>query len=98
VRKSVERGETTTGIASCLEEELVREDKKLNIAYKKAKATIQPFRVSELKKVQLAWIDYRDVKCNFFNHKESGQTGSLEEQKCRIKATILRTNELENLF
>jgi len=92
------KGATTTGISSCLEEELKREDKKLNIAYKKAKATIQPFRINSLKKVQLAWIKYRNVKCNFFNHKESGTSGSLDEQECRIKETIVRTKELENIF
>ena len=93
-----ERGETTIGIASCLEEEFNREDKKLNLTYKKAKATIQPFRIESLKNVQLAWIGYRDVKCSFFNHKESGSSGSLDEQECRIQETIDRTKELEKIF
>ena len=93
-----ERGETTIGIASCLEEELNREDKRLNTAYKKAKESIQPFRRESLKKVQLAWIAYRDAKCGFLHHKESGSSGSLDEQECLIKETMSRAKELEDIF
>ena len=93
-----ERGETTVGIASCLEEELNREDKRLNIAYKKAKESIQPFRRESLKKVQLAWIAYRDAKCGFLHHKESGSSGSLDEQECLIKETMIRAKELKDIF
>ena len=93
-----ERGETTVGIASCLEEELNREDKKLNTAYKKAKESIQPFRRESLKKVQLAWIAYRDAKCGFLHHKESGSSGSLDEQECLIKETMIRAKELKDIF
>ena len=93
-----ERGETTIGIASCLEEELNREDKKLNTAYKKAKESIQSFRRESLKKVQLAWIAYRDAKCGFLHHKDSGSSGSLDEQKCLIKETMSRAKELKDIF
>ena len=93
-----ERGETSTGISSCLEEELKYQDTKLNSAYQKAKKSIQPFRVESLKRVQRAWIGYRDEKCAFFSHKESGSSGSLDEQMCLIKETIVRTNELEEIF
>jgi len=93
-----ERGETTIGIASCLEEELNREDKKLNTAYKKAKESIQSFRRESLKKVQLAWIAYRDAKCGFLHHKDSGSSGSLDEQECLIKETMIRAKELKDIF
>ena len=93
-----ERGETTIGIASCLEEEFNREDKRLNTAYKKAKESIQPFRRESLKKVQLAWIAYRDAKCGFLHHKESGSSGSLDEQECLIKETMIRAKELKDIF
>jgi len=93
-----ERGETHIGISSCMEEELKKQDNALNIAYKKAKASIQPFRVNELKEVQRKWIAYRDSKCAFFHHKESGQVGSIEEESCLIKETITRTKELKEIF
>ena len=93
-----EQGETTAGISSCFEEELKKQDKKLNMAYKKAKESIQPFRVEALRDVQRKWIAYRDSKCRFFNHQESGSSGSLDEQNCLIKETITRTKELENIF
>jgi uncharacterized protein YecT (DUF1311 family) len=93
-----ERGGTTAGISSCLEKELKHQDAKLNSSYQKVKNSIQPFRVKSLKRLQRVWISYRDEKCAFFNHKESGSSGSLDEQMCLIKATILRTKELEEIF
>lgn len=93
-----ERGETTVGVSSCFEEELKKQDEKLNKSYKKAKESIQPFRVEALRDVQRKWIAYRDSKCRFFNHQESGSSGALDEQSCLIKETITRTKELENIF
>ena len=93
-----ERGETHIGISSCMEEELKEQDRALNIAYKEAKTSIQPFRVNTLKEVQRKWIAYRDSKCAFFHHKESGQVGSIEEESCLIKETITRTKELKEIF
>lgn len=91
-------GATTIGIGACYEKEFIYQDNKLNIAYKKAKASIQPFRVNQIKEIQRSWIKYRDIKCGFFNHKESGSSGSLDEQDCRVKETITRTKELKNIF
>jgi len=93
-----ERGETAVGMSSCLEEELIYQDAKLNKNYREAKKSIQPFRREELKKVQKIWINYRDEKCNFFNHKESGSSGSIDAQICQIKETISRAKELKEIF
>lgn len=92
-----EIGTNTIGISHCYEEELKYQDGKLNLAYKKVKSSIQPFRLNDLKEVQRSWMKYRDIKCSFFNHKESGQTGSIEEQECIVKETISRTKELQGL-
>jgi len=93
-----ERSETTAGMSSCFEEELKEQDKRLNVEYQKAKASIQPFRIDSLKSVQKKWIVYRDSKCDFFFHKESGSSGSLDRQECLIKETISRTKELKEIF
>jgi uncharacterized protein YecT (DUF1311 family) len=93
-----ERGETTIGMSSCMEEELKKQDEKLNNAYRKAKVSIQSFRVDVLKEVQHKWIAYRDSKCAFFYHKESGRGGALDEEYCLIKETIIRTKELKEIF
>jgi len=82
----------------CLEQELRLQDKKLNIAYQKAKKSIQAFRVDTLRKVQRAWIHYRDKKCAFFYHKESGSGGISDALQCELDETIRRTKELETLY
>ena len=92
------QGASTSGILACMEEELKRQDHQLNLAYKEARKRLQPFRLNALKAVQRQWIAYRDAKCGFFNHAQSGSGGKIDEQQCLIETTITRTHELEELF
>ena len=82
----------------CIEQELKVQDTKLNIAYHEARKSIQPFRVDALKEMQRAWIKYRDKKCGFFQHKQSGSSGVTDALQCTLDETIHRTKELENLY
>jgi len=84
--------------AKCLEKEIVRADKKLNTAYRKAQKRMQIFRHDDLQKIQRIWIKYRDAKCNFFYHKESGTAGLSNAEECRLNETILRTIELDETY
>ncbi len=82
----------------CIEKELKLQDKKLNTAYKQAKNKIQPFRVKSLQTVQRIWILYRDKKCNFFYHKESGSSGLTDALECKLHETVIRTKELNEIY
>ncbi len=82
----------------CIEQELKVQDKQLNIAYHKAKKSIQPFRVNALKEMQRAWIKYRDAKCGFFYHKQSGSGGVTDALQCTLDETIHRIKELKELY
>ncbi|MBU2897803.1 lysozyme inhibitor LprI family protein [Vibrio hepatarius] len=82
----------------CQNLELEREDIRLNQAYKTAIGKIQEFRRFDLKQMQILWIQYRDKKCDFFYHKESGSGGQNDALDCHIDMTQQRANELEALF
>ncbi len=82
---------------SCIASEIKVQDKKLNIAYKHAMESILSSRVVTLKKVQRLWIRYRDEKCGFFYHKESGSGGLTDAMQCELHETMIRTKELEAL-
>jgi uncharacterized protein YecT (DUF1311 family) len=89
---------STTDMLKCINKELKIQDKKLNQAYKKAMNKIQPFRKEELKKIQRLWIKYRDKKCNFYYHKESGSSGKIDAMECKLNETIKRTIELNEVY
>ncbi len=82
----------------CMETELKYQDKKLNKSYGEARKSIQPFRRKSLKNIQKAWIKYRDEKCNFFYHKESGSGGITDVLECKLNMTMQRTKELKEIF
>jgi len=82
----------------CMQQELERVDGLLNRDYRKAMKTIQPLRRSELRRVQRLWIAYRDARCGFFNHAESGTGGVLDELQCLIDETARRARELSELY
>ena len=82
----------------CSEAELKRADEALNNAYKIAQKHIQKFRQKDLVKVQRAWMTYRDAKCAFLYHKESGSAGLGTSSACMLDETLKRTVELKNIY
>jgi len=96
--KCSETAISTYDDTNCLEKELELKDKELNKAYKKAMYQVQDFRKDDLKKIQREWIKYRDLKCDFYYHKESGSGGLSDVSECKLEETIQRTIELEYIF
>ena len=82
----------------CQNAELEKEDIRLNQEYQSAIKRIQTFRHEDLKHMQNLWIKYRDAKCNFFYHKESGSGGQNDAMDCYIDMTQQRADELRALF
>jgi len=83
---------------TCTEHEITRADKKLNIAYKEAMKRVAPFRRNDLRNVERQWMKYRDTKCNFLYHKESGSAGLGAAAECKLNETIKRSIELQNTY
>ncbi len=89
---------SSADILGCMENELRRVDGLLNRYYRQAMDRIQPFRHDELRRMQRLWIRYRDARCGFFNNRESGSGGLLDEMQCRIDETARRARELSELY
>jgi len=92
--RCVQNAQSTADALACLDAEYRRQDEKLNAAYREARQRLQPFRRDTLRDVQRAWMAYRDAKCRFYRHKESGSGGALDAVQCLVDTTILRTVEL----
>lgn len=81
-----EGGYSTAGMVACLDAELRWWDKTLNETYgevmaaakemDRGKAEHAPSRVEALRKMQRAWITYRDEKCEFARSEWGGGTGA----------------------
>ncbi len=89
---------STMDTLACMSGELRRVDALLNRHYREAMDRIHPFRRSDLRQVQRAWIRYRDARCGFFNHRESGSGGRLDEMQCLIDETARRARELAEVY
>jgi uncharacterized protein YecT (DUF1311 family) len=89
---------STNDFLSCIEKEYLHHDKLLNTTYKEVKLKLAPFRVKDLRNMQRKWIAYKDAKCGFYYHKQSGRIGLESSSLCQLNETILRTVELKELY
>ncbi|WP_456381879.1 lysozyme inhibitor LprI family protein [Hydrogenimonas sp.] len=94
-RRCLEKALGSADALACIEAEIAYQDKRLNEAYKEAKSRIQPFRRDTLRDIQRLWLRYRDAKCGFYRHKESGSGGVSDMSQCILDETVKRTVELK---
>jgi uncharacterized protein YecT (DUF1311 family) len=102
-------GETTVGMMDCLKGELDYWDKKLNAAYAKRLATAKtddaelksmgsaaPKTEPALRKMQRAWIAYRDAACLYEQSKWMGGTGGgPATMACHMEETARQALKLD---
>ncbi|WP_458233010.1 lysozyme inhibitor LprI family protein [Roseateles sp. P5_E8] len=81
----------------CVSDEIGRQDKLLNAAYKKLLDSLDAPRRKELVDVQRLWLKYTEANCAFYDDPEGGTNAKLEAMECAVTARILRTNELVEL-
>ena len=91
-------GGVTSEMRACNGEELQRQDKRLNKAYKEAMKALDTKHKTELKKVQRQWIKYRDAKCNFLFGLTGGTMDLLIGGSCYVDMTAKRADELEGII
>lgn len=75
----------------CTDEQWVREDGRLNRAYKAAMARVD--KPADLRSTQRLWIKWRDKKCA--EAPDGGQNATLVSKECHLQETARRANELE---
>lgn len=91
-------GGVTINMRECNGDELKRQDKRLNKAYKEAMKVLDAKHTDELKKVQRLWIKYRDAKCDFLFGLTGGTIDLLIGGSCYVDMTEKRAGELEDIL
>lgn len=89
---------TQTDINQCASKELDNETKKINKIYNEYREKLNPARKQQLKEVQLAWIKFKDLACQFdASGVEGGSVHSMVLSSCLAEKTRQRSKELESL-
>lgn len=97
---SADCGDQTTqsGMNQCTYGEYQKADKELNEVYSAYRSRLDASQKKQIKNVQLAWVKYRDLTCDFESSGVKG--GSVYPfilQSCLTKMTLARLEELKFL-
>ena len=85
----------TAAMAGCTNEELAKQDARLNRAYKAAMAGRSKADQAKLRTVQRAWIKRRDAECQ--EDLTGGTIDILNIRGCHLSMTTVRAVELERM-
>lgn len=86
---------TQADMNKCAAQELAVEDKKINATYKALRSRFEPEQQEQLKKVQLAWIKYKELACKFeAGGAEGGSIYPMVLANCLTQKTRQRNAEL----
>jgi uncharacterized protein YecT (DUF1311 family) len=89
-------GETTVEMKYCANKELEEVTKKLNVTYNSYRKLLEPKQQKDLRAVQLAWIKYKDLRCDFeYSFFEGGTMAGLVGTSCLTNITKQRLKEFE---
>lgn len=87
----------TVTLRRCANEELRRQDSRLNRLYRKLLERSEPHRREKLKSAQLAWIQLRDRQCEYEAALEQdGTIWPLIITSCHIDFTIRRADQMQS--
>ncbi|RWU25478.1 hypothetical protein DM813_07090 [Pseudomonas alkylphenolica] len=94
----MQTAQTTLDMNNCNGAEIDRQDARLNSAYKKAMATLEPAQQSQLRDAQRLWIKYRDANCKLYFSLTGGTIDQLNGAGCVLELTKARADELGKLL
>ena len=78
--------------------ELDRETKKINLTYNQFRSKLNPAQQQNIKEVQLAWIKFKDLACQFeASSLEGGSAYAMVLTGCLTEKTRQRHQELRAL-
>jgi uncharacterized protein YecT (DUF1311 family) len=97
-QKCIDVAQTTASISSCNNDEIARQDKRLNQAYKKAIAGLQAPNQARLRDAQRLWVKYRDSNCGMYFKLTGGTIDVINGGSCRLSMTKDRADELDELL
>ena len=90
-------GGATFAIQDCISEELERQDRRLNAAYRSLMGSVPERRRAQLRDAQRKWIAFRDANCEFYYDPQGGSAARLASNECAVTLTAERAHELEAL-
>ena len=88
-------GQSTYGMIECASGELKIQDARLNGAYRKAMAGLNPRQKAKLLAAQRAWVAFRDAECASFEDEDWGTLSRINAADCVLTLTVKRTIDLE---
>jgi len=93
-------GGSDFAMIECYGAEYTRQDRRLNVAYRKLLARVSKSKAEELRKVQRAWVAYVEAECNFLydNEELSGTLDRLSASACNVTERARRAADLEGFL
>lgn len=83
----------------CSAKDYEREDARLNKTYKELVAKLEKDRREKLKEIQLVWIKYRDLQCDFDSSTyEGGSMYPMVRSSCLSQMTKQRNKDLKAML
>ncbi|MFT2188332.1 MULTISPECIES: lysozyme inhibitor LprI family protein [Pseudomonas] len=85
----------TSNLSDCSNEELTKQNERLNKYYKVAMANLAADKKTQLRDVQRVWIKYRDSNCGMYYTLSGGSMDVLNGVGCELSMTQERADELQ---
>ena len=82
-------------IWACIDEEIVRQDKRLNLTYQKLMKLLPENRQTALKEAQRAWVKFRDAYADYLNDGQGGTMASGNRVSWLLQSTANQADRLE---
>ncbi len=91
--------ETQLAMNICSAKDYEREDLKLNENYKKLIGKIESKDKEKLKEIQISWIKFKDLQCEYTASKyDGGSMQPLIRSSCLLQMTKQRNKELKAMI
>lgn len=94
----IEKARSNVGVINCTDDEIKRQDERLNKTYAALRSDIDPARRPALLQAQRAWIQFRDSNCDFYLDPNGGSIAPILATGCLMRMTADRADELIQLL
>ncbi len=81
----------------CITEEYRRWDAELNRQYRAIRGKLADARRNGFDAAQIAWVNYRDANCAFYNNPDGGTLARIDANSCMLEMTARRVMELRSI-
>lgn len=88
-------GGNTASLSDCSQEELVKQNARMNKAYNSAITVLPVSKMRKLQEGQALWIKFRDADCGMYYSLTGGTMDLLEGAGCELNMTLERADSLE---